>query len=140
MWSSVEEALAFLENYPKGRESPIYQRAVNSCFAASAGEDSADNTRKAFVTFSRMVGLLAKDSACPAWSDRPDHYLKPLVSVWNWTNATKGLTNSHRGGLGHTRSLISRIGEHLSDKGEWSPRGVQDRAGAVAILDAGGIG
>ncbi|EHK53354.1 DUF982 domain-containing protein [Allomesorhizobium alhagi] len=29
---SVEEALAFLDNYPKGRESPVYQRAVNSCF------------------------------------------------------------------------------------------------------------
>jgi hypothetical protein len=77
---SVEEALAFLDNFPKGRESPVYQRAVKSCFAASAGEDSADNARKAFVAFARMAGILAKDSAGPAWSDHPDDSFKPLVN------------------------------------------------------------
>jgi hypothetical protein len=77
---SVEEALAFLDNYPKGRKSPLYQRAVSSCFAASAGEDSADNARKAFVAFSRMMGILAKDSVGPAWSDRSDDSFKPLVN------------------------------------------------------------
>jgi hypothetical protein len=77
---SVEEALTFLDNYPKGRESPVYQRALNSCFAAGAGEDSADNARKALVAFSRMMGILAKDSAGPAWSDRSDDSFKPLVN------------------------------------------------------------
>jgi hypothetical protein len=38
-----------------------------------------------------------------------------------------------RGDLGHPQSLISRIGEHLSDKGEWSPRGVQDRTGGPPL-------
>jgi hypothetical protein len=64
----------------KGRESPVYLRAVNSCFAANAGEDPADNARKAFVAFSRMMGILAKDSAGPAWSDRLDNSFKPLVN------------------------------------------------------------
>jgi hypothetical protein len=42
---SVEEALAFLDNYPKGRESTVYQRAVE--FA-----------RQAIVEAAREAGIL----------------------------------------------------------------------------------
>ncbi|RWB83425.1 hypothetical protein [Mesorhizobium sp.] len=42
----------------------------------SAGEDSADNARKPFVAFSKKFGILATDSAGPAWSDHPDDFFQ----------------------------------------------------------------
>ncbi|RWK82690.1 MAG: hypothetical protein EOR51_11145 [Mesorhizobium sp.] len=39
-------------------------------------EDSADNARKPFVAFSKKFGILATDSAGPAWSDNPDDFFQ----------------------------------------------------------------
>jgi hypothetical protein len=52
---------------------------VNSCFAATAGEGSAEKARKAFIAFWRKIGLLAKDSAGPGIAGRMGRFLKPLA-------------------------------------------------------------
>jgi hypothetical protein len=62
----VEEALTFLQNWSGAPESPIYQRALNSCFAATIDQESADDARKAFMALARVSGILARDMSVPA--------------------------------------------------------------------------
>jgi hypothetical protein len=62
----VEEALTFLQIWSGAQESPIYQRALNSCFAATIDQESADDARKAFVALARVSGILARDMSVPA--------------------------------------------------------------------------
>ena len=61
----VEEALTFLQNWSGAPESPIYQRALNSCFAATIDQESADDARKAFMALARVSGILARDMSVP---------------------------------------------------------------------------
>jgi hypothetical protein len=58
----VEEALAFLENWPGGRQGPVYQTALNGCSAAIADQMSVEDARTSFVSFARITKILAKDA------------------------------------------------------------------------------
>jgi hypothetical protein len=62
---SVEQALDFLNEWPVGRQGPIYQMAYDACFGASVEIVSADDACKAFAAFCRVSGLLAKDVLVP---------------------------------------------------------------------------
>ncbi|WP_353641122.1 DUF982 domain-containing protein [Mesorhizobium sp. WSM2239] len=62
----VEEALTFLQNWSGASESPIYQRALNSCFAATVDQESAEDARRAFMALARVSGILARDMSVPA--------------------------------------------------------------------------
>ena len=69
---SVEEALTFLQNWPGASESPIYQRALNSCFGATIDQESADDARKALMALARISGILARDMSVPAGILEPE--------------------------------------------------------------------
>ncbi|MEP9371921.1 DUF982 domain-containing protein [Mesorhizobium sp. KR1-2] len=58
---NVDQAVDFLLNWPVGRQGPVYQRALNACFAATVGQETTEKARKAFFNFARVGGLLAKD-------------------------------------------------------------------------------
>lgn len=62
----VEEALTFLQNWPDAPESPIYQRALNSCFAATIDQESTDDARRTLMALARISGILARDMSVPA--------------------------------------------------------------------------
>lgn len=62
---SVEQALDFLQDWPVGRQGPIYQLAFDACFGASVDIVSTDEACKAFTAFCRVCGLLAKDMLMP---------------------------------------------------------------------------
>ena len=62
----VEEALAFLQNRTEGLESPLYQKALNSCFDAIIDLETTADARAAFTAYARVAGILARDSTQPA--------------------------------------------------------------------------
>jgi hypothetical protein len=68
----VEEALTFLQNWPGAPESPIYQRALNSCFAATIDQETADDARKALMALARVCGILARDMSVPVGALEPE--------------------------------------------------------------------
>ena len=45
----VESALAFLQNWPVGRQGPVFQAAMNCCFGAANDLMSAEDARKSFA-------------------------------------------------------------------------------------------
>ncbi|WP_413813622.1 DUF982 domain-containing protein [Mesorhizobium sp. Root157] len=68
---SVEQALDFLQNWPVGRQGPIYQLAFDACFGASVDVVSTDEACKAFTAFCRVCGLMAKDMMWPETGRKP---------------------------------------------------------------------
>lgn len=62
----VEEALTFLQNWSGAPESPVYQNAWDSCFAATIDQGSADDARRALMALARVSGILARDMSVPA--------------------------------------------------------------------------
>ncbi|MBB6012608.1 hypothetical protein HNR59_001953 [Aquamicrobium lusatiense] len=72
----VDQALAFLQNWPVGRQGPLFQAAFDACFGASVDVVSTEEARKAFAAFCRVSDLLAKDAVL---SDRggEEHRIRP---------------------------------------------------------------
>ncbi|AZO23292.1 DUF982 domain-containing protein [Mesorhizobium sp. M1E.F.Ca.ET.045.02.1.1] len=62
---SVEQALDFLQNWPKRRQSKVYDAAFNACFGATVDVASAEEACRAFMAFCRVSGLLARDVMFP---------------------------------------------------------------------------
>ena len=58
---SVEQALDFLQDWPKRRQGKVYETAFNACFGATVDVASAEEACRAFMTFCRVSGLLARD-------------------------------------------------------------------------------
>jgi hypothetical protein len=73
----VNEAMAFLRKWPRGRRGPVYQCASNCCAAALAGQMSAEEARKAFTGFARITRLLDDDIALPIRGERMDSAYTP---------------------------------------------------------------
>ncbi|TIT00802.1 MAG: DUF982 domain-containing protein [Mesorhizobium sp.] len=73
----VNEAMAFLRKWPRGRRGPVYQCALNCCAAALAGQMSAEEARKAFAGFARITRLLDDDMALPIGSEKMDSVYTP---------------------------------------------------------------
>ena len=63
--NSVREALVFLNQWPKARRGPVYSCAVRSCNAAIAGQMTTEQARRAFVSFARIAGVLARSDFSP---------------------------------------------------------------------------
>lgn len=59
---SVTQALDFLVAWPRGRQGPVYQTALNACLAASVDQLATEDARKAFISFARITNILAKDA------------------------------------------------------------------------------
>lgn len=74
----VEEALTFLQNWPAAaRGSPIFQRALNACFAVTIDEGTAEEARNALAAFARIAGVLAKDEPLPRLREADDWARSP---------------------------------------------------------------
>jgi hypothetical protein len=61
----VEQALEVLAEWPKGRQGKLYQAAFNACFGASVGVVSTEEACRAFASFCRVSGIMAKDMMHP---------------------------------------------------------------------------
>lgn len=62
---SVEQALDFLQDWPVGRQGPLYQAAFDACFAASVDVVATEEACRAFSAFCRISGIMAKDMLLP---------------------------------------------------------------------------
>jgi len=62
---SVEQALDFLQDWPKRRQGKVYEAAFNACFGATVDVVSAEEACRAFAAFCRVSGLLARDAMFP---------------------------------------------------------------------------
>jgi hypothetical protein len=62
---SVEQALDFLQGWPKRRQGKIYEAAFNACFGATVDVVSPEEACRAFAAFCRVSGLLARDAMFP---------------------------------------------------------------------------
>jgi hypothetical protein len=62
---SVEQALDFLQEWPAGRQGPMYQKAFNACFGATVDVVNTEDACRAFMAFCRASGLIAKDMMMP---------------------------------------------------------------------------
>jgi hypothetical protein len=74
----VGQALAVLQAWPVGRRGPVYRCALNSCFAASAGQIPAEDARKSLMSFARITGILVADTP-PRPAPRLDRFTGPLI-------------------------------------------------------------
>lgn len=62
---SVEQALDFLQDWPKRRQGKVYGAAFNACFGATVDVASTEEACRAFMAFCRVSGLLARDMMPP---------------------------------------------------------------------------
>jgi hypothetical protein len=62
---SVVQALDFLQEWPVGRQGPLYQGAFDACFAASVDVVSTEDACRAFSAFCRVSGIMARDMLLP---------------------------------------------------------------------------
>jgi hypothetical protein len=65
---SVEQALDFLQEWPTGRQGPLYQAAFDACFGASVDVVSTEEAQRALSAFCRVSGIMAKDMMPPGES------------------------------------------------------------------------
>lgn len=63
---SVEQAMDFLQEWPVGRQGPLYQVAFDACFGASVDVVSTEEACRAFTGFCRVSRILARDMMMPA--------------------------------------------------------------------------
>lgn len=64
----IEQALDFLQNWPVGRQGPLFQAAFDACFGASVDVVPTEEACRALTAFCRVSGLLARDAAMPGTS------------------------------------------------------------------------
>jgi hypothetical protein len=62
---SVEQALDFLQDWPKRRQGKVHEAAFNACFGATVDVTSTEEACRVFMVFCRVSGLLAKDMMFP---------------------------------------------------------------------------
>jgi len=58
--TSLDEALDFLEEWPRNRRGPIYETALRACHRAYSHDVPLDVARSAFVGFARSAGIHEK--------------------------------------------------------------------------------
>lgn len=58
---TVREAAEFLRQWPPSRRGPVYFCAARACDAAIAGRLTTEEARKAFSSFARITGILARE-------------------------------------------------------------------------------
>lgn len=57
---SLDDALDFLEEWPRNRRGPIYETALRACHRAYSGDVPLDVARNAFIGFARSAGIHEK--------------------------------------------------------------------------------
>jgi hypothetical protein len=62
---SVDQALDFLQEWPVGRQGPLYQAAFDACFGASVDVVSTEEACRAFTAFCRVSRIMARDMMMP---------------------------------------------------------------------------
>ena len=58
---TVRDAAEFLRQWPQSRRGPVYDCAARACDAAIASRLTAEEARKAFYSFARITGILARE-------------------------------------------------------------------------------
>ena len=56
----------FLQEWPVGRQGPLYQVAFDACFGASVDVVPTEEACRAFTAFCRVSRILARDMMMPA--------------------------------------------------------------------------
>ncbi|ODT30840.1 MAG: hypothetical protein ABS35_06065 [Kaistia sp. SCN 65-12] len=62
---SVGQALDFLQEWPAGRQGPLYQAAFDALFGASVDVVPTEEACRAFSAFCRVSGIMARDMLLP---------------------------------------------------------------------------
>ncbi|WP_442580187.1 DUF982 domain-containing protein [Mesorhizobium sp. ASY16-5R] len=62
---SLQNAMAFLRDWPGARRGPVYACATKSCEAALAGSVKVEDARKALESFARITGILGTRAFTP---------------------------------------------------------------------------
>jgi len=63
---SVDQALDFLQEWPTGRQGPLYQAAFDACFGASVDVVPTEEACRAFAAFCRVSNIMARDMMAPS--------------------------------------------------------------------------
>ncbi|HEY4192954.1 MAG TPA: DUF982 domain-containing protein [Mesorhizobium sp.] len=66
---SVDQALDFLQDWPNGRQGPLYQAAFDACFGAGVDVVATEEAARAFMAFCRVSGIMARDMMTPNETD-----------------------------------------------------------------------
>jgi len=74
----VEQALIFVQNWPAARSSPIFQLALNACFAVTIDQGTAEEARRALAGFVRVAGVLARDEPLARLGEANDRVRPPV--------------------------------------------------------------
>lgn len=56
--ASLAEMRNFLKEWSPARRGPVYETAVRTCNAARAGHLTADQARRAFISFAKVTGMM----------------------------------------------------------------------------------
>lgn len=62
---SLDEALDFLEEWPRNRRGPIYETALRACHRAYSREIPLDVARNAFVGFAKSASIYEQVETLP---------------------------------------------------------------------------
>jgi hypothetical protein len=57
---SLDDALDFLEEWPRNRRGPIYETALRACHRAYSRDVPLDVARNAFIGFAKSAGIHEK--------------------------------------------------------------------------------
>ena len=63
---SLNDALAFLREWPASRRGPVYHCALKGCEAALSGAVTVEDARRALESFAKITGILAGRSLAAA--------------------------------------------------------------------------
>lgn len=55
---TIEDLLAFLDDWPPARRGPIREQVKRQCLAVHANEATVEEAREAFVAFARLMNVL----------------------------------------------------------------------------------
>src|SRR5687767_11535997 len=62
---SLDDALDFLEEWPRNRRGPIYETALRACHRAYSRDVPLDVARNAFIGFAKSAGIFEQVDALP---------------------------------------------------------------------------
>ena len=69
--ASVEDAIDFLEDWPKSMQGPVHNTALKACYRAASGLLPVDGARDAMESFARISRILEDGATMEPWKIVP---------------------------------------------------------------------
>lgn len=69
--ASVEDAIDFLEDWPKSMQGPVHNTALKACYRAASGLLPVDGARDAMESFARISRILEDGTTMEPWKIAP---------------------------------------------------------------------